>query len=160
MGPVALVPSLVWAAPPTSVTVWLVTVAQVLKAAGYATALIGKWGLGAPEGESEPTKKGFDYFFGYNCQRKAHEYYPEYLWRNREKVMLDANANGKQGAYSHDLMAADALEATAAGLMKMIPAGRFASAEDIAGGVAYLGSEDSAYVIGGELTVDGGLGQI
>ena len=47
---------------------------------------------------------GFDYFFGYNCQRKAHEYYPEYLWRNDEKVMLDGQT------YSHDLMANEALE--------------------------------------------------
>jgi arylsulfatase A-like enzyme len=47
---------------------------------------------------------GFDYFFGYNCQRMAHEYYPEYLWRNNDKVMLDGKA------YSHDLMAQDALD--------------------------------------------------
>ncbi len=47
---------------------------------------------------------GFDYFFGYNCQMKAHEYYPEYLWRNTNKVMLDGKT------YSHDLMAEDALE--------------------------------------------------
>src|SRR5438874_13083224 len=46
---------------------------------------------------------GFDYCFGYNCQTKAHEYYPEYLWGNTEKVML----HGKQ--YSHDLMVDDAL---------------------------------------------------
>lgn len=52
------------------------------------------------------------------------------------------------------------LDATAAGLLKMIPAGRFANAEDIAAGVAYLGSADAAYVVGAELTIDGGLGQI
>jgi arylsulfatase A-like enzyme len=80
------------------------TVAHLSKRAGYSTALIGKWGLGKPESESTPDKMGFDYFFGYNCQTKAHEYYPEYLWRNNEKVML----NGK--AYSHDLMADDALD--------------------------------------------------
>ncbi len=81
-----------------------VTTAHVMKRAGYATALIGKWGLGYPGSVSTPDKMGFDYFFGYNCQRKAHEYYPEYLWRNSEKVML----NGK--SYSHDLLADDALE--------------------------------------------------
>ena len=75
-----------------------------MKQAGYATGLIGKWGLGKPGSESTPDKMGFDYFFGYNCQRKAHEYYPEYLWRNDQKVMLDGKT------YSHDLMAADALE--------------------------------------------------
>jgi arylsulfatase A-like enzyme len=81
-----------------------VTTARVMKRAGYATALIGKWGLGYPGSMSTPHKMGFDHFFGYNCQRKAHEYYPEYLWRNTEKVML----NGK--SYSHDLLADDALD--------------------------------------------------
>jgi arylsulfatase A-like enzyme len=80
------------------------TVAQMMKRAGYATGLIGKWGLGHPGSDSTPDKMGFDYFFGYNCQRKAHEYYPEYLWRNSEKVML----NGQK--YSHDLMADESLE--------------------------------------------------
>lgn len=80
------------------------TVAHLMKKAGYATGLIGKWGLGHPGSTSTPGPMGFDYFFGYNCQRKAHEYYPEYLWRNNEQVQLD----GKQ--YSHDLMAAEALQ--------------------------------------------------
>ncbi len=81
-----------------------ITVAHIMKYAGYTTGLIGKWGLGQPESVSTPDKMGFDDFFGYNCQRMAHEYYPEYLWRNNDKVML----NGK--AYSHDLMAKEALE--------------------------------------------------
>jgi arylsulfatase A-like enzyme len=80
------------------------TVAHLMKRAGYTTGIIGKWGLGKPDSDSVPTKMGFDYFFGYNCQRKAHEYYPEYLWRNDEKVMLDGKT------YSHDLMAKDALD--------------------------------------------------
>ncbi len=80
-----------------------VTVAHVMKRAGYATGIVGKWGLGKPDSESVPNKMGFDYFYGYNCQRKAHEYYPEYLWRNNDKVML----HGKQ--YSHDLLAEEAL---------------------------------------------------
>jgi arylsulfatase A len=79
------------------------TVAHLMKRAGYTTGLIGKWGLGHPGSVSTPDKMGFDYFFGYNCQLKAHEYYPEYLWRNDEKVVL----GGK--SYSHDLMADDAL---------------------------------------------------
>lgn len=81
-----------------------VTVAHMLKQAGYKTGLIGKWGLGHPGSASTPDKMGFDYFFGYNCQREAHEYYPQHLWRNTEKVML----NGEK--YSHDLMAEDALK--------------------------------------------------
>jgi arylsulfatase A-like enzyme len=80
------------------------TVAHLMKQAGYATGLIGKWGLGKPDSDSTPDKMGFDYFYGYNCQTKAHEYYPEYLWRNNQKVML----NGQ--AYAHDLMAGEALE--------------------------------------------------
>jgi len=79
------------------------TVAHLMKKAGYATGIFGKWGLGKPDSASVPNKMGFDYFYGYNCQRKAHEYYPEYLWRNDEKVML----NGK--SYSHDLIAEEAL---------------------------------------------------
>lgn len=81
-----------------------VTVAHMMKQAGYKTGLIGKWGLGHPGSVSTPDKMGFDYFFGYNCQREAHEYYPQHLWRNTEKVML----NGEK--YSHDLMAEDALK--------------------------------------------------
>jgi arylsulfatase A len=80
------------------------TVAKLFQKAGYTTGLIGKWGLGYPGSASVPGTMGFDYFFGYNCQRKAHEYYPEYLWRNDDKVMLDAKT------YSHDLLAKDALE--------------------------------------------------
>jgi len=57
-------------------------------------------------------------------------------------------------------LSAAELDATAAALLKMVPIGRFASAEDIAAGVAFLGSSDAAYVFGGELTIDGGLGQL
>jgi len=57
-------------------------------------------------------------------------------------------------------LAKEELDATAAAILKMVPAGRFATAEDIAAGVAYLGSSDAAYVVGAELTIDGGLGQI
>lgn len=80
------------------------TVAHLFKKAGYRTGLIGKWGLGHPGSVSTPDTMGFDYFFGYNCQRKAHEYYPEYLWRNDEKVMLDGKV------YSHDKMVEEGLD--------------------------------------------------
>ena len=65
------------------------TIATVLKKAGYATACIGKWGLGGVGTSGDPSKQGFDYFFGYNCQRQAHNYYPKYLYRNQEKIELD-----------------------------------------------------------------------
>jgi arylsulfatase A-like enzyme len=65
------------------------TVAELFKSAGYTTALIGKWGLGAPETESTPNKQGFDFFYGYNCQRQAHTLYPTHLWKNEERVSLN-----------------------------------------------------------------------
>jgi arylsulfatase A-like enzyme len=65
-----------------------VTVAKVLQQAGYATALIGKWGLGEPGTTGEPGKQGFDYFFGYLNQGHAHNHYPSFLYRNTEKVPL------------------------------------------------------------------------
>jgi arylsulfatase A len=87
-----------------------VTVASVLKAAGYRTACIGKWGLGGPDSTGEPTRLGFDHFFGYLCQRHAHRYYPEYLWRDGEKQLLPENAGNRKGVYSHDLMTKDVLD--------------------------------------------------
>jgi arylsulfatase len=88
-----------------------VTIAKLLKARGYATAAIGKWGLGPPGSEGDPNKQGFDLFFGYNCQRHAHNYYPTYLWRNDKKVTLEGNDGGATGkTYSHDLLEAEALD--------------------------------------------------
>jgi len=63
------------------------TVPMILKKAGYHTALIGKWGLGTPD-KSSPRQMGFDYFYGYLGQRQAHNYYPEFLWKNEELVPL------------------------------------------------------------------------
>ena len=65
-----------------------ITVAEKLKEADYATACIGKWGLGYPMSEGDPLNQGFDYFYGYNCQRHAHSYYPLWLWENHQKVTL------------------------------------------------------------------------
>lgn len=65
-----------------------VTIAEVLKQAGYATGCYGKWGLGGPETEGHPNLQGFDEFVGYLCQRKAHNFYPTHLWRNQEKLPL------------------------------------------------------------------------
>ncbi len=65
-----------------------VTVAEVLKGAGYKTALIGKWGLGELNSSGHPNKQGFDYFFGYLNQRHAHNHYPEFLIRNSAIVKL------------------------------------------------------------------------
>ena len=96
-----------------------VTVAEVLRDAGYKTALIGKWGLGEPGSTGIPTQQGFDYFFGYLNQRHAHNYYPEFLWRNETKVPLGnevisrnppSGVATKRVAYSHDLFIDETLK--------------------------------------------------
>ena len=66
-----------------------ITMAQLLKSQGYKTGMVGKWGLGGPMTGSVPTTRGFDFFYGYNCQRQAHTYYPVHLWKNEEKVPLN-----------------------------------------------------------------------
>ncbi len=96
------------------------TVAEILKKAGYTTGIIGKWGLGMNDTPGHPNKKGFDYWFGYLNQRHAHNYYPEFVWKNNEKYFLEGNelnrpsADGsgvavKQTQYSHDLFTHEAL---------------------------------------------------
>ncbi len=65
-----------------------VTLAKLLKQQGYRTAAMGKWGLGYPGSEGEPLKQGFDRFFGYNCQRQAHNYYPTNLWDDDRRMAL------------------------------------------------------------------------
>jgi arylsulfatase A-like enzyme len=85
------------------------TIAEVLKGAGYATGLIGKWGLGEPGTSGTPNKKGFDEFFGYLNQTHAHDYWTDYLFRNEEKITIKENLDKKQGVYSEDLFATEAL---------------------------------------------------
>jgi arylsulfatase A len=86
-----------------------VTVAKILKEAGYATGAFGKWGLGRVGTTGDPNKQGFDHFFGYICQRQAHTYYPNHLWRDGKVEWIEANKDGKEGAYSHDLIANEAM---------------------------------------------------
>ncbi len=66
------------------------TLAATFRQAGYATAAIGKWGLGPTGSTGDPNKKGFDLFFGYNCQAIAHSFYPKSLWRNGQRVPMNA----------------------------------------------------------------------
>jgi arylsulfatase len=68
-----------------------VTIGHLLQRAGYTTAAIGKWGLGGPGSTGEPNRQGFDHWYGYLCQRQAHNYYPSHLWRNGQKVALEGN---------------------------------------------------------------------
>ena len=65
------------------------TIGKIFQQAGYRTACVGKWGLGGPLSEGAPNLQGFDYFFGYNCQRQAHTYTPVHLWENDQKLILD-----------------------------------------------------------------------
>ena len=65
------------------------TLGSVMKRAGYATGMIGKWGVGGPATESTPNKMGFDTYYGCICQRQAHTYYPPFLWRNDRREYLD-----------------------------------------------------------------------
>lgn len=65
------------------------TIASLLKERGYATGAFGKWGLGFPGSVGDPLNKGFDRFFGFNCQRHAHSFYPDYLWSNDKRIPLN-----------------------------------------------------------------------
>ena len=65
------------------------TIAELLRAAGYRTGLVGKWGLGGPRAGESPLRHGFDHYFGYLDQKQAHNYYPTHLWRNDARVPLE-----------------------------------------------------------------------
>ncbi len=85
-----------------------VTVAQVLKGAGYATGIFGKWGLGEPETTGLPNRHGFDDWFGFLNQDHAVDYYTDYLWRNQNKKILKGNLNGGKKEYTTDLFTREA----------------------------------------------------
>ena len=88
-----------------------VTIAEILKERGYKTAAIGKWGLGFEGSSGDPNRQGFDLFYGYNCQRHAHNHYPRFLWRNHQREMLPGNDREASGEiYSQDRFTQVALE--------------------------------------------------
>ena len=86
------------------------TLAEGLKSVGYVTGAFGKWGLGYPGSDGDPLNQGFDRFFGYNCQRYAHRYYPAYLWDNNEKVSLEGNDWSSTVTYAPDLIQQNILD--------------------------------------------------
>jgi arylsulfatase A-like enzyme len=79
------------------------TIPEVLKAAGYRTALFGKWGLGTAGNSGIPTRKGFDEFFGFLDQKHAHTYYPTQLWDGDREAFLDGNFGDKRTDYAPDV---------------------------------------------------------
>ena len=86
------------------------TMAEALHDAGYVTGAFGKWGLGYPGSEGDPNNQGFDEFFGFNCQRIGHHYYPYHMWHNQEKVMLDGNKGTQTGDYGPEVIQEYALK--------------------------------------------------
>lgn len=85
------------------------TVAQLLKSVGYATACTGKWGMGMFDTTGSPLKLGFDHFFGYNCQRHAHNYFPTYLYNDDQRIELPENQGGTKKTYAQNLIADEGL---------------------------------------------------
>ena len=92
------------------------TVTSLLKKAGYATGGVGKWALGSADSTGAPSKQGFDFWFGYLDQGNAHNFYPEYLWKNGKRFPLAGNVVGdkkrvsiQRTTYSHDLLTEQAL---------------------------------------------------
>ncbi|MAB75515.1 MAG: hypothetical protein CMO47_03530 [Verrucomicrobiales bacterium] len=87
------------------------TIAELLKGQGYATGAFGKWGLGQPGSEGDPLKQGFDRFYGYNCQRHAHNLFPEYIIDQDKRIPLEGNTATVYGQqYAPELIADAALE--------------------------------------------------
>lgn len=92
-----------------------VTVAEVLKEAGYVTGITGKWGLGEAGTPGVPNRQGFDEWLGFLNQALAHSYYPKYIWKNQEKLHLEGNAGPRgdfvnEAVYVHDLFTEFALD--------------------------------------------------
>ncbi len=86
------------------------TISQMFKQAGYKTGGVGKWALGEHDTAGSPWAKGFDEFLGYLDQTHAHTYYPDFLWKNGQRMEIPENASGQRAVYSHDLFAAEALD--------------------------------------------------
>jgi len=87
-----------------------VTIAKILKSAGYQTATMGKWGMGMFDTSGSPFKNGVDHFFGYNCQRHAHSYFPPYLYNDDKRFEIPENKGGKKKVYAQELIQQDVLK--------------------------------------------------
>lgn len=88
-----------------------VTIAEVAKSSGYSTATFGKWGMGFFDSTGSPMRQGVDHFFGYNCQRHAHSYFPTYLYDDDQPFLLPGNDGQKVGAtYAQELIQKDLIK--------------------------------------------------
>ncbi len=87
----------------------VVTIANVLQHQGYRTGAFGKWSLGFITTSGDPAKKGFDEFYGYNCQSLAHDYYPDHLWHNHDRIDFKQNLTANV-VYSADTIHAAAMQ--------------------------------------------------
>lgn len=87
-----------------------ITIAEVLKQAGYITGMTGKWGLGEPGTTGLPNDQGFDEWFGFLNQRRAHDHYNDYIWKNKEKYEIPENRDGGENVYTHNLFTGFALD--------------------------------------------------
>ncbi|SMC38253.1 arylsulfatase [Pedobacter africanus] len=81
---------------------------EMFKAAGYKTGAFGKWGMGYPGSEGDPIKQGFDQFYGYNCQRQSHNFFPDHLWNNQQRIVLN-NTLTEQRDYAPELIQQQAM---------------------------------------------------
>ena len=86
------------------------TLPEMLKSVGYTTGAFGKWGLGFPGSEGDPINQGFDRFYGYNCQRLGHHYYPYHLWDDRDSISIEANAGYQKEVYAPSLIHEETLK--------------------------------------------------
>ncbi|WP_316811352.1 arylsulfatase [Pedobacter heparinus] len=84
------------------------TMPELFKAAGYKTGAFGKWGMGFPGSEGDPVKQGVDQFYGYNCQRQSHNFFPDHLWDNEKRVEL-SNTLSRQTQYAPELIQKQAM---------------------------------------------------
>lgn len=88
-----------------------VTIAEVAKGAGYSTSTFGKWGMGFFDTSGTPFKQGVDHFFGYNCQRHAHSYFPTHLYDDEQAFILPGNNGRDVGeTYAQELIQNDMIE--------------------------------------------------
>lgn len=81
---------------------------EMFKKAGYTTGCFGKWGMGFPGSEGDPIKQGIDQFYGYNCQRQSHNFFPDHLWDNEKRVELN-NTASQQNDYAPEMIQQRAL---------------------------------------------------